>query len=514
MEKLTIYNEVHRLRNEGFSNSAIARKLKISRNRVIEYGKMTPDDFYLFSISLQSRSKKLDPFREKILGWLKEHPDLTGAQILDWLEEKLNVSSVTEGTVRNYVNELREAYHIPKVLSERDYSTVPELPMGHQLQADFGQIRVPTTVGTYKRLYFIGFVLAHSRYKYIEWLDRPFRAADLIRMHENAFRFFGGMSVEIVYDQDRLLAVSENAGDLIMTAEFTKYQQTRRFKVYLCRKSDPESKGKIEQVVKYVKNNFAKNRTFDNLIDWQDSSMRWLKRTGNYKVHHNTKKRPVEVYALEKQHLQKVSGTYIFEDIFDSSITRTIHKDNVIRFDGNRYSVPRGTYRKGAPNIAYVESDEEHLYIRLQKNGQVLAKHKISEVKGEVISDPSHRKRNQTKRDLLIQQIESMLEDKESAKWLVELLAEQYPRHLIDQLKVVQSVILKYPSFVEEAINEMRRLRLTSANDLRDIALSLEIQGRKKKKDTGSLNGKYKDLVAPERKEDIYLSILQGGGNR
>lgn len=72
MEKLMVYNEIHRLRKEGFSNSAIARKLKISRNRVIEYGKMTPDEFYSFAFSLQSRSKKLDPYREKIVGWLKE----------------------------------------------------------------------------------------------------------------------------------------------------------------------------------------------------------------------------------------------------------------------------------------------------------------------------------------------------------------------------------------------------------------------------------------------------------
>src|SRR5690606_13996404 len=109
---------------------------------------------------------------------------------------------------------------------------------------------------------------------------------------------------------------------------------------------------------------------------------------------------------------------------------------------------------------------ENHLYIRLQKNGQVLAKHKIAEGSGEVISDPSHRKRSQTKRDLLIQQIENMLDDKESVKWLVELLTENYPRHLVDQLKVVQSVILKYPAFIEDAILEMRRLRLISANDL------------------------------------------------
>lgn len=133
-----------------------------------------------------------------------------------------------------------------------------------------------------------------------------------------------------------------------MTAEFTKYQQTRKFKVYLCRKSDPQSKGKIEQVVKYVKYNFIKNRTFNNLVDWQDACMRWLKRTGNYKIHHNTEKRPVEVHALEKQHLQTVPGTYIFENVFDSRITRNIQKDNVIRYEGNRYRVPVGMYRKGA----------------------------------------------------------------------------------------------------------------------------------------------------------------------
>jgi len=509
-----IYNEIHRLRDDGFSNSAIAKKLKISRNRVIEYGKMTPENFCEFILSLQNRSKKLDPYHEEIVSWLKEHPDLTGAQIFDWLEDRLGVTSVAENTVRNYVKELREVYHIPKQIEERCFSTVPELPMGQQIQVDFGQKRVPTTDGSSKRLYFIGFVLAHSRFKYVEFLDRPFRASDLIHMHENAFRHFGGMSTEIVYDQDRLLMVSENSGDLIMTAEFTKYQQTRKFKVYLCRKSDPQSKGKIEQVVKYVKYNFIKNRTFNNLLDWQDACMRWLKRTGNYKVHHNTKKRPVEVHALEKQHLQKVSGTYIFENVYDSSITRNIQKDNVIRYEGNRYSVPVGTYRKGASNIAYVQSDEEHLYIRLQQNGQILAKHRLAKGRGDIISDPSHRERNHTKRDLLIQEIKDKISNEETIEWLIGQLAKQYPRHLNDQLKIVQSVILKYPDFVDEALHELKRLKLSSANDLRDIAISLEIQSQKNQKKVGIVNEKYKDLIAPERKKDIYIHVLQGGGSR
>lgn len=245
VEKWMIYQEVHRLKNMGFSNSKIAKKLQISRNRVIDYLGMTPDQFAEFIASLQNRTKKLDPYQEHILIWLKEYPDVTSAQIYDWLQEKLDVTSVAENTVRNYVNDLRDKYHIPKVTIGRVYGTVEELPMGKQMQVDFGETFIYTESGQRKKLYVAGFILSHSRFKYVEWIDRPLRTADLISMQENAFRYFGGMTEEIVYDQDRLLAVSENAGDLILTDSFTKYHETRRFKIYLCRKNDPESKGYV-----------------------------------------------------------------------------------------------------------------------------------------------------------------------------------------------------------------------------------------------------------------------------
>lgn len=55
------------------------------------------------------------------------------------------------------------------------------------------------------------FILSRSRFKYVEWMDRPLRTNDLIRMQENTFRYFWGMTKEVAYDQDRLLALSENA---------------------------------------------------------------------------------------------------------------------------------------------------------------------------------------------------------------------------------------------------------------------------------------------------------------
>ncbi|WBL16870.1 DDE-type integrase/transposase/recombinase [Sutcliffiella sp. NC1] len=135
---------------------------------------------------------------------------------------------MAENTVRNYVNDLWEFYHISKVSVPRTYSAVP---IGKQAQVDFGQTNVKNTNGESKRLYFIAFILTHSRYKYVEWLDRPFRTSDVLRMQENAFDYFEGMPEEKVYDQDALI-----------NAEFTNYQKARHFNIYLCRKSDPESK--------------------------------------------------------------------------------------------------------------------------------------------------------------------------------------------------------------------------------------------------------------------------------
>ncbi len=34
---------------------------------------------------LRTRKKKLDPYKEHILAWLKEHPDLSASQVSDWL---------------------------------------------------------------------------------------------------------------------------------------------------------------------------------------------------------------------------------------------------------------------------------------------------------------------------------------------------------------------------------------------------------------------------------------------
>src|SRR5699024_12170009 len=97
--------------------------------------------------------------------------DLKTSQIKDWLLERYTDLQVAESTTRIYVNEVREEYQIPKTKVVRQYEAVEEQPMGKQMQVDWGETKQKTENKKEVKLYFISFVLSHSRYKYIEWQD-------------------------------------------------------------------------------------------------------------------------------------------------------------------------------------------------------------------------------------------------------------------------------------------------------------------------------------------------------
>ena len=95
-------------------------------------------------------------------------------------------------------------------------------------------------------------ILSRSRFKYVWFTDRYFTSELAIIAHEKAFEYIEGVPDEIVYDQDKVFIVSENGGDIILTAAFRAYTREQSFSLHFCRKSDPESKGKVENLVKYI----------------------------------------------------------------------------------------------------------------------------------------------------------------------------------------------------------------------------------------------------------------------
>ena len=511
--------EIYQLKQQGFKIRRIAKKLGISRTTVYKYLEKSPDEMSSWMASTKTRAKKLDPYEMVIQTWLSEHPDLSASQVHDWLFEKYKGIEVAESTVRGYVKELREKYSLPKTETKRVYEAVPDPPMGKQAQVDFGQTIQKTSDGKEVKLYFISFVLSHSRYKYAEWLDRPFTTKDVIRTHENAFQFFGGIPHEIVYDQDSLMVVSENAGDLILTGEFQAYREERKLVLHVCRKADPESKGRIENVVGFIKKNFAKNRAFHNIDQWNEQGIAWLERTGNGKVHNTTKKRPVEVFNLEKQHLRPVTTKITISSI-DSSITRTVRKDNTILYLSNRYSVPLGTHKKDKE--VYIEvTDKNHLLVREEKEGPVIAYHKISHEKGKLIQDRQHTRDRTKGIAVFITSVSEKFEDVELATEFLTQVHRNYPRYIRDQLQLISKVLQSEPEFASDALKECVNRGLYSATEFSDIIQHVKRQRQVNSKPEDRTGEQLKPIYATDQSvintkpqtRDIneYIALLEEG---
>ena len=525
MDKWILYSDIQVLKRKGFSISKIAKKLGVSRNTIYKFIEMNPMEVAEWMAATKVRSKKLDPYRDIIINWLREHPDMSSAQVEDWLKERYGekIEKIGEATVRRFVRGIREIYHIPKETVRRSYQAIPDPPMGKQIQVDFGEIKVRNLHGQEKRLWFISFVLSHSRFKYVEWLDGPFVTRDVLRCHENAFQMFGGMTEEIVYDQDRLISKDENSGDLILTTEFQSYVNDRGFRVHLCRKNDPESKGRIENVIGYVKKNFAKNRVFTNLEKWNEQCLSWLERTGNHNVHNSTKKRPVEVYTLEKQHLRPISTTINFSNVDNNSITRAIRKDNTVRYKSNRYSVPLGTYKLGRDNTVYLEVSNDQLIIRQSLNGPVLASHKVDDRKGQLIQDRQHTRDRTQGINTYMETISKRFNKAERAFEFLEKIRENYPRYIRDQLQVISRAINKNEQLANEALEYCISEKLYSANDFYDIVdflirendLSPElVESNTLMKTTHKIAESVLKAKPEERSLDVYMEVLKEGAAR
>lgn len=106
------------------------------------------------------------------------------------------------------------------------------LPPGKQVQVDFGSKTVTRASSKKITLYFAAFILAHSKYLYASFLDRPFRTPDLILAFQRYFAYINGLPEEIAIDQDKLMVVSENSGDIIYTYEFERFIETNKLKMF------------------------------------------------------------------------------------------------------------------------------------------------------------------------------------------------------------------------------------------------------------------------------------------
>lgn len=433
LNKWIMYHEIQKFKRLGFSDAKIARHLSLDARTVSKYQKMSEQEYEQYLLCSCQRKKMLSVYENFVHGKLSIFEDTPAAQIHDWLKEAHpDFPEVPSRTVYNFVMYVRQKYNIPFVRTHRDYFPVEELPYGRQAQVDFGEYNMRWSNGKRKKVKFFTMVLSRSRMKYLWFLDKPFTAVAVAQAHENAFAFFTGIPKTIVYDQDRTMVVEENLGDIILTATFKQYTGSRSFKLHFCRKADPESKGKVENVVQYVKKNFLYNRLYSDLETLNKQALAWLSRTANHLPHNCTKKRPESEFILEKEHLNPYSPMTIKNK---EHKLYNVRKDNTINYKSNFYTVPMGTYTGTGAQVILKQNDGS-IEIYSIKN-ELICTHKLSLLTGRTISNTNHRRDTSKSLNEMMQKAAAYFTDQNMAMNYFFEIKKKQPRYTRDNLQAI-----------------------------------------------------------------------------
>jgi len=243
-----VIHKIKALYDEGRGSSVreIARTLKISRNTVRKY--LALDEGAVEArLGNRGRHKALDEHREYMAHLLETFPKLSAVKVKRRLEEKLGTLEVSSRSLRRYLRALREEVVEAK---PRYYEPVLDHVPGVQCQVDLGELRDVLIGGVATPVYFVVFVLSFSRLMYVGLSRRPIDTETFIRLHDAAFRYFGGCPEECVYDQTRLVVLDERYRELELNQRFAQYATAAGFRIRACEGYDPESKGKVEAGVK------------------------------------------------------------------------------------------------------------------------------------------------------------------------------------------------------------------------------------------------------------------------
>lgn len=288
------------LHQQGYSQRAIARELGISRRTVIKYLK-APDKAPAYSDRPKVKSKldKVKPYLHSRIA--QAAPVHLSAEVL--------FREVKEMGYQGSISLLRQYLRQYRGIKPSEPVVRFETPPGKQMQVDWGQMRG----GKHPIHAFIA-VLGYSRAMCVVFTDNM-RYETLEQCHRLTFDYFQGVPCDVWYDNMKTVVIERDAygeGQHRLQGGFRQFAQDCGFIPKLCYPYRPQTKGKVERMVRYVRENFyrplatklaASGLTID--IDTANAEVRlWLDKVAHQRCHDTTKEKPQVRLERERPYLK------------------------------------------------------------------------------------------------------------------------------------------------------------------------------------------------------------------
>ena len=156
--------------------------------------------------------------------------------------------------------------------------------------------------------------------------QRVGRGADKLKVFIATLLAFGGVPIEVLYDNMRTVVIERNTygrGVHRFHPGFLDYARHAGFLPRLCPPYRAQTKGKVERFIGYLKRSFwvpfvASMRQAGLKPDKHAANAavaRWLREVANVRVHATTNEIPAERLIIEAQKLQPLATAYTARSI-------------------------------------------------------------------------------------------------------------------------------------------------------------------------------------------------------
>jgi transposase len=318
------------------------------------------------------RTSQLDPYKGPMVALLERHP-YTAQQIWQRLREQGFTGGYT--TVKEFVRQVRPV--------RKPAFLMLEFAAGECAQVDWGQFGSIRVGSTRRHLSFFVMVLCYSRMMYLEFtLSQAME--QFLSCHRHALEFFGGSPRKIMIDNLKVGVLRHPLGGPVeFNPRYLDFAAHHGFEPVACNPAKGNEKGRVENGVGYVKGNFLRGLEIPSFEAINPAGRQWLDLTANVRIHRETQRKPLDLFAQEKALLRPLPALP-----YDCAVMEPVTVNRCCRFhfQGNRYSVPP-LY---ASQKLTLKIEPQHLY--LFHHQKLIATHRRSYDRRQNITDPDHQK--------------------------------------------------------------------------------------------------------------------------
>jgi transposase len=280
-----------------------------------------------------------------------------------------------EGSYRSVLRFVRARYPAPRL---RPFRRV-ETPPGAQAQVDWGELAGIDLGQGPQTLYAFVMVLSYSRKEVLIWSERIDQLA-WHHAHNEAFRRLGGIPAVLRIDNLKT-GVVRGAGPWgQINPAYRSYARCVGFHIDACLPRSPEDKGKVESKLGMLQRRLRLGGPFPSLAALQGDSDAQLDRWAQRRTCPITGRSVQDSWQEELPRLRPVP---LLPEVFDVAVTRAVHADCTVNFEGRAYSVP---FRLCGLSV---EARGCAATVQVVHEGRVVAEHPRAS-RERVVLDPAH----------------------------------------------------------------------------------------------------------------------------